>query len=145
MKYTNITSVKWSNSEHTIIDCIVHLEGEQNQPFDFSAVAEGDYPYTHEIFARCVAGDFGPIAEYLPPPAPTTEELTAFARLKRNTLLAETDWTQVADVPQATKDLWAPYRQALRDIPAQTGFPENINWPLVPGLPVSVLFVDARN
>ena len=34
----------------------------------------------------------------------------------RNLLLAETDWTQNPDVPQATKDLWAPYRQQLRDM-----------------------------
>lgn len=54
------------------------------------------------------------------------------AREDRNRLLAETDWTQAADVPQATKDKWAPYRQALRDIPQQAGFPITITWPVKP-------------
>jgi hypothetical protein len=50
----------------------------------------------------------------------------------RNALLSETDWTQMPDTPQATKDKWAPYRQALRDVPQQPGFPENIQWPTKP-------------
>lgn len=54
------------------------------------------------------------------------------ARDTRNALLAATDWAQAADVPQATKDKWAPYRQALRDVPQQPGFPENIQWPVKP-------------
>lgn len=54
------------------------------------------------------------------------------ARSKRNQLLTESDWTQVADAPQATKDKWAPYRQALRDVPQQAGFPENVVWPVKP-------------
>ena len=54
------------------------------------------------------------------------------ARLDRNRLLVETDWTQAADVPQALKDKWAPYRQALRDVPQQAGFPNNIQWPVKP-------------
>jgi len=50
-------------------------------------------------------------------------------RRQRDVFLAETDWTQVGDVPQAIKDKWAPYRQALRDIPQQEGFPSNVTWP----------------
>lgn len=53
-------------------------------------------------------------------------------RMERNARLAATDWTQAADVPQATKDKWAPYRQALRDVPQQPGFPDNIQWPAKP-------------
>lgn len=53
-------------------------------------------------------------------------------RSERNALLAATDWTQMPDVPQATKDKWAPYRQALRDVPQQAGFPDNIQWPVKP-------------
>lgn len=54
------------------------------------------------------------------------------ARKKRNTLLAQSDWTQVLDVLQAVKDQWTSYRQALRDIPQQSGFPNNIVWPTKP-------------
>lgn len=62
----------------------------------------------------------------------SNEELAAQARAKRNELLAATDWTQAADVPQATKNKWAPYRQALRDVPQQSGFPQSIDWPIKP-------------
>lgn len=70
------------------------------------------------------------------PPQPTPEELRARevlnVRVNRDMLLAQTDWTQAADVPQTTKDKWAPYRQALRDVPQQEGFPDNIVWPTPP-------------
>ncbi len=51
-------------------------------------------------------------------------------RIKRNTLLAETDWWAVSDrtMTQAETD----YRQALRDVPEQEGFPVNITWPTKP-------------
>jgi hypothetical protein len=42
--------------------------------------------------------------------------------------LADTDWTQVADA-QVDKAVWATYRQALRDVPAQAGFPHDVTWP----------------
>jgi len=53
------------------------------------------------------------------------------ARAKRNRLLAECDWTQVSDAP-VDASAWAAYRQALRDVPQQSGFPENIVWPVSP-------------
>lgn len=57
---------------------------------------------------------------------------TADVRDRRNALLTSTDWTQAADVPQAIKDKYATYRQALRDVPQQEGFPDNIVWPTQP-------------
>lgn len=130
MKYTTVTNPVWANAEHTTIACDVDFDDLAEATVPFGAVAFGDYPHSHEIFARCVAGDFGVISEYTPPPAPTIEQLAAFARSKRNTLLTETDWTQAADVPQATKDLYLTYRQALRGVPEQTGFPTDIIWPV---------------
>jgi hypothetical protein len=56
----------------------------------------------------------------------------AEVRAERNTKLAATDWTQAADVPQSVKDSYASYRQALRDVPQQAGFPENVQWPTQP-------------
>lgn len=52
-------------------------------------------------------------------------------RRERDTLLTESDWTQLQD-SQVNKSAWAAYRQALRDVPAQTGFPFSINWPTKP-------------
>lgn len=62
----------------------------------------------------------------------SVEEKAKLIRSQRNLLLIETDWTQAVDVPQATKDKWSAYRQALRDVPQQTGFPDNIQWPSKP-------------
>jgi hypothetical protein len=53
-------------------------------------------------------------------------------RSKRDQLLRECDWTQYPDVPEATRNLWTAYRQALRDISQQAGFPSTIVWPIGP-------------
>jgi hypothetical protein len=52
-------------------------------------------------------------------------------RTSRNDKLKECDWTQIAD-SIADKTAWATYRQALRDITAQAGFPWTITWPDAP-------------
>ena len=49
-------------------------------------------------------------------------------RAKRNQLLVQSDWTQVADVP-VDKAAWATYRQELRDITIQQNFPLEVIWP----------------
>lgn len=52
-------------------------------------------------------------------------------RGKRNQRLADCDWTQLPDAPVDTA-VWATYRQELRDITQQTGFPWNVTWPTPP-------------
>jgi len=54
------------------------------------------------------------------------------AKIKRNRILYETDWTQMPDVSIATKAAWATYRQELRDITTQAGYPTEITWPIPP-------------
>lgn len=63
----------------------------------------------------------------------TAEEAKAAAavREERNEKLKKTDWTQVADAP-VDKAVWATYRQALRDVSTQTGFPWDVQWPIEP-------------
>ena len=51
-------------------------------------------------------------------------------RATRDAKLAECDWTQVADAP-VDKAAWATYRQALRDVTAQEGFPWTVEWPTI--------------
>lgn len=55
------------------------------------------------------------------------------ARLQRDQLLADSDWTQLPDVPLATKEAWATYRQALRDLPEHPNWPDlnEADWPVV--------------
>jgi hypothetical protein len=52
-------------------------------------------------------------------------------RKERNALLSSTDWTQVADAP-VDQAAWATYRQALRDVTTQQGFPWTVDWPEQP-------------
>lgn len=63
--------------------------------------------------------------------ASLTEATETSVRAQRNRLLAETDWTQVADAP-VNRAAWAEYRQYLRNISAQQGFPFDIEWPTQP-------------
>ena len=81
------------------------------------------------------------VADFPEPPVPekpdynpderAREQEASEVRAQRNGLLAETDWTQVADAP-VNAQAWADYRQALRDVPQQSGFPGDIEWPSKP-------------
>jgi hypothetical protein len=55
-------------------------------------------------------------------------EQATSVRNQRTQLLKDCDWTQIAD-STADKTAWATYRQALRDITGQAGFPWTITWP----------------
>ena len=86
---------------------------------------------------REVNGQIEQYAEAAPVPSvpePTTEEQEIQVRAQRNSLLDLCDWTQLPDAPLTAeqKQAWAEYRQALRDVPEQTGFPENVVWPSTP-------------
>jgi|DEB0MinimDraft_3_1074331.scaffolds.fasta_scaffold77774_2 hypothetical protein len=61
----------------------------------------------------------------------TDEAVIILAREQRDLLLQQSDWTQVPDAPVDAAS-WATYRQALRDVPSQSGFPDNITWPTKP-------------
>jgi hypothetical protein len=63
--------------------------------------------------------------------ASRTEGKKEELRNQRNQLLKDSDWTQVADSP-VNKDVWAAYRQALRDVPDQEGFPWDVTFPQPP-------------
>jgi len=84
-----------------------------------------------EIYDAAKAGAYGPVAPYIPPPPPTNEQVGNQVRSERNRRLAASDWTQVSDAP-VNQAAWAIYRQALRDIPEQSGFPHFVEWPITP-------------
>lgn len=85
MNYTNVTNPTWANAEHTAINCDVDFDDIREELVPFTAVATGDYEHSHQIFAECVAGNYGeiaeyvepPVPEYVAPPAPTKEQLLA--------------------------------------------------------------------
>ena len=58
-------------------------------------------------------------------------ERAVIVRQIRGEKLKECDWTQVTDSP-VNKEAWATYRQSLRDVPSQEGFPWTITWPTQP-------------
>jgi hypothetical protein len=64
------------------------------------------------------------------PPPQSDEEVSAIVRSRRDLLIEQTDWRALPDVPG--RDAWLSYRQALRDIPQQAGFPRNVVWPTKP-------------
>lgn len=113
--------------------CIIDANGvcvnaiEADQP-DESLLPEG------HTFASDHSGDIGwhfangawvePVVPVIPP---TAEEV----RAERNALLAASDWTQVADAP-VDQAAWAAYRQELRDVTKQAGFPHDVVWPTKP-------------
>ncbi len=64
---------------------------------------------------------------------PTPSEALAMVRTERNARLAQSDWTQLADVPLASSEVaqWRIYRQELRDM--MSGFAWNVStWPRKP-------------
>lgn len=65
-----------------------------------------------------------------------TEDQATAARIERDRLLRATDWTQLTDsvLDAEAMVLWQSYRQALRDVPQQAGFPAIITWPEEPAM-----------
>lgn len=60
-----------------------------------------------------------------------SEDVAYSVRKKRDEALVSSDWTQLQNSPVDVAS-WATYRQSLRDIPSQEGFPTNVNWPTAP-------------
>ena len=58
------------------------------------------------------------------------DRLAAQVRAERNAKIAACDWRVLPDVLNG--DVWKVYRQALRDVPEQAGFPDNVVWPMQP-------------
>lgn len=85
--------------------------------------------------------DQGDYYEAVPVPEPTEQELASSVRSQRDAKLSTTDYLVVPDYPISPEDLEAvkTYRQALRDISEQSGFPKNVQWPVEPQ------FLSAKN
>lgn len=62
--------------------------------------------------------------------AERTASRASAIRAERDSLLAATDWTALSDVTMSPE--MAAYRQALRDVTAQPGFPDTVTWPAKP-------------
>lgn len=89
----------------------------------YIATLEGNVPLTPEENAqweaRKLAWDAG-----------KSDRKAAEVRAERNVKIAACDWRMLTDSPGSAE--WKVYRQALRDVPQQAGFPDNVVWPVAP-------------
>lgn len=104
-----------------------------------------DAPNTFSKYSECAEwcnqngytiedkGNFYEVVE-IPVYVPTKDELAEQVRSKRDFLLEETDYFLAPDYPISAQDLEAVkvYRQELRDVPQQQGFPEKVTFPEKP-------------
>ena len=94
-----------------------------------------DYDRATQKLVSCdpvIENDFAYVVEVVDK---TEEEIAADVAAKaaqvraaRDAALTASDWTQVADAP-VDQAAWSTYRQALRDVPQQAGFPDDVAWP----------------
>jgi len=105
----------------------VVLEGAQAQPTRYqTAFRDGVQEIDGQWYTKYSVTNMDDEAK-----AAKDAEQAKSIRNQRDDKLKTTDWTQVADSP-VDKTAWATYRQALRDLTKQTGFPWEINWPTEP-------------
>jgi hypothetical protein len=121
---------RWADIEHTRVNLTVRF-AEIPKDLPFTASPHDCEEHCRAIFAAAVAGEYGAIADFVPR-VPTQKEKSAAIRAERDALLFSTDWTQLPDVPEAIREAYGVYRQALRGVPQQQGFPDEINWPVKP-------------
>ena len=93
-------------------------ERVQYEAEEFSCpVNPRDFELSDDFTARLIAHD--------------TAQAAAAVRIRRNTLLAASD-AEILPDRDTDKAAWAAYRQALREIPEQAGFPFDVEWPVRP-------------
>jgi hypothetical protein len=120
----------WETTTTEVLDALgadVVLEGPQTQPTRYQiAYRDGVEQIDGIWYTKYSVSDMD--ADTI---AAKDAEQAKAMRDQRNTKLAESDWTQLAD-STVDKAAWAAYRQELRDVPAQTGFPWEVTWPTQP-------------
>ena len=123
------TSMPQQLSETLINDlgADVVFEGPQPQPTRYQVgFADGLEQIDGKWYTKYSVADMGQEAKAI-----KDAEQAEKTRSQRTDKLKGSDWTQVADAP-VDKAAWATYRQALRDITAQPGFPWDTQWPDAP-------------
>jgi hypothetical protein len=107
------------------LEANVVLEGPQAQPTRYQvAFRDGVQQIDGQWFTKYSVSDMDDEAR-----AAKDAEQAKSVRDQRNAKLADSDWTQLSDSPEANKAAWSTYRQALRDLTKQAGFPWDVQWP----------------
>lgn len=118
------------------------LTSEIVEPFGFGMYDFSSQPetgrYEKTIESTPVKNEFGVFIQSWNVVEMTNEEKSDvdswkanMVRKERNYKLMECDWTQISDSP-VDSSAWIEYRNALRNIPAQDGFPWDVDWPTKP-------------
>jgi len=102
---------------------------ETNAVFAYDETYPNDLPYIEQA----IKNGWQEVAEPQPPVA-APAALETEIRNKRNQLLTDTDWVVTKSIEQQkpVPKEWKNYRQALRDITLQSGFPEQVEFPALP-------------
>lgn len=69
-KLTSLNNPRWADEAHTMIDCEITTSQFGEEVLPFTANMNDVEAHGRKIFADIVAGTYGPIAEYVPPPEP---------------------------------------------------------------------------
>lgn len=67
---TSVSNPRWVNAERTAIDCEITTSQFGDEVLPFTATPDDTEAHGRAIFASLVAGEYGPIAEYVAPPEP---------------------------------------------------------------------------
>lgn len=130
IRLISFSNGEWVNPENTIVRGVLQWNTMDEPSFGAVDLTE-DYQHIQNLKQRIEAGEFGEIADYTPPSQDEINEVASFhANIKRRDLLAETDWWAVGDRTMTQEQI--DYRQALRDITDQAGYPTDITWPTKP-------------
>lgn len=106
--------------------------------FSIGKVFEGEYPPEAAVWCNtrgdCSIQQVDGKYQIVENPPVSLEILAENARSERNRRLAETDYYMMPDYPSDPNNIeeMKAYRQSLRDIPKQEGFPFKFTWPDVP-------------
>lgn len=111
------------------ITCNVTL-AETGEVIPFTASPDDTEEYGRVLYEQLNTTDLASVKPFTDEDRATQDAY--LVRRKRNILLSNTDWTQTPDVPEATRTAWSTYRQELRDISLQSGFPSSVTWPTTP-------------
>ena len=128
------SDVAWCDSKHLLLGMNIHLSDNSIIPYAYRVDGEEDNDgfICQAVKHDYISGNFTEIHECPDWKIQLEKEVLSLdVRLERNKLLSNTDHLIQSDYPisDEKKQEIKAYRQALRDIPQQDGFPDNIVWP----------------
>ncbi len=128
------SDVAWCDSKHLLLGMNIHLSDNSIIPYAYRVDGEEDNDgfICQAVKHDYISGNFTEINECPDWKIQLEKEVLSLdVRLERNKLLSDTDHLIQSDYPisDEKKQEIKVYRQALRDIPQQDGFPDNIVWP----------------